>query len=102
MSVWLWDVATRVCVGVLEGHTDNVWALAALPDGRLASGSVDETTRVWDTRPAAGAVGIDTRVMVLEGHECAVVALQPLPGGRLASGSWDNSLRLWRLPPALK
>ena len=29
----------RMCVAVLEGHTETVWALAALPEGRLANGS---------------------------------------------------------------
>jgi hypothetical protein len=38
---------------VLQGHTGQVWALAALPDGRLASGSQDppDVIRVWELRP---------------------------------------------------
>jgi len=43
----VWNVAAQRCVAVLEGHTDFVKALAALPDGRLASGA-GETIRVWD------------------------------------------------------
>jgi len=32
---------------VLKGHTSYVYALAVLPDGRLASGSGDSTVRMW-------------------------------------------------------
>lgn len=31
------------------GHTDGVMALAALPDGRLVSGSDDKSVRIWDS-----------------------------------------------------
>ena len=44
----VWDVGARACVAVLEGHGGPVVALAALPDGRLASGSWhDPLIRVW-------------------------------------------------------
>ena len=59
-----------------------------LPDGRLASGSYDNTIRLWDV--AAGA-----ETARLEGHSRAVAALCLLADGRLASGAYENTIRLW-------
>jgi WD40 repeat protein len=69
---------------VLEGHTGLVNALAVLPEGRLASGSLDGAVRVWDL--AAGTAH------VLKGHTDRVNALAVLPDGSLASGSNDYTV----------
>ena len=37
----------------LEGHSGRVDALCMLPDGRLASGSWDNTIRLWDVTAGA-------------------------------------------------
>jgi WD40 repeat protein len=77
-------------VARLEGHSSAVSALCMLPDGRLASGSFDNTILLWDLASGAEAAR-------LEGHSSAVLALCMLPDGRLASGSYDNTIRLWDL-----
>ena len=67
----VWDVGARACVAVLEGHGGGVYALAALPDGRLASGSeFDPLIRVWtltapDTPQAAAAAAAEARGVVV-------------------------------------
>jgi WD40 repeat protein len=59
-----------------------------LPDGRLASGSLDHTIRLWNL--ASGVC--ETK---LEGHTGSVSALAVLANGWLASGSGDETIRLW-------
>ncbi len=49
----VWDVATGACELVLEGHTNWVVSVSILPDGRILSGSWDDTLRVWDAATGA-------------------------------------------------
>ncbi|MEM8668487.1 MAG: WD40 repeat domain-containing serine/threonine-protein kinase [Planctomycetota bacterium] len=49
-SIGIWDPRTGKCVRILDGHSNWVIALEASADGiRLASASVDRTSRVWST-----------------------------------------------------
>jgi WD40 repeat protein len=87
-TVRIWSAATGAHVATLEGHTDWVFALAALPDGRLASGSDDKTIRLWNIATRACT-------QVLQ-HPYGVLALAVLDGGRLASGCRDdNNVYIW-------
>jgi len=48
-SVRIWDLHAGEIVGSLAGHTDEVYGLALAPDeSRIATGSLDQTVRLWD------------------------------------------------------
>lgn len=88
-TVRVWDLETRQG-RVLHGHTDEVWHMRGLPDGRVATAGKDGTVRVWD--PTTG------EARVLAGHEGPVSEVAPLPDGKhLASIGFDGTLRVWDL-----
>src|SRR5438270_138555 len=74
----------------LRGHSDRIGRIAWSPDGRvLASGSDDETIRLWDMQTGQ-------LLRSLEGHSNMVTCVAWSPNGRvLVSCSYDNAIRLW-------
>ena len=68
----------------LEGHSDWIRALCVLPDGRLASGSSDNTIRLWDVKTGAESA----RLEIDAGVGCLVALLD----GRLVAGPANGRL----------
>ena len=93
-----WRAARRAAgyrLRTLAGHIScTVYALAGLPGGLLASGSGDDTVRVWEVE--SGRL-----VRTLAGYTDEVRALAGLPGGLVASGSHDNTVAVWRVADAV-
>jgi cytochrome c len=86
-----WSLARNAADEVLRFHDASVNAVAALKDGRVATGGEDGRIAIW-------RAGRDTPDAVLTGHAAPVSALAVSPdGATLASASWDHSLRLWPL-----
>ncbi len=75
---------------VLRGHTDTVWSVTFSPDGQtLASGSSDDTIRLWDV-----ATGAERHTIMGPRGDVRSVAFSP-DGQTLASRSSDDTIRLW-------
>src|SRR6516165_7667511 len=77
---------TRLPLVVLS-HGGWVLSLAALADGRLASGGDDGTIKLWPKEGAGEPVVLS--------HGDPVLSLAVLADGRLASGVRDGAIKLW-------
>jgi WD40 repeat protein len=74
----------------LKAHTDWVLCIELLPKGQLATGSRDQSIKVWDV--ISGEV-----LYTLTGHTNSIVSLCLVEDHYLASGSFDADVRLWNL-----
>lgn len=83
------------CVATLRGHTGDVVGVAWSPDSRhVASVSLDNSVRVWDT--ASTDPASQTLVAVLQGHRGMAKGLAWDPIGRyIASQGDDRAVILW-------
>lgn len=96
-ALLLWDAQTRQPVGTpLVGNAGLVSAVntvAFSPDStRLASGSTDNTVRLWNV----GSGRAEGQPMT--GHAGMVTGVAFSPDGRrLASTAWDGTMRVWNV-----
>jgi WD40 repeat protein len=76
----------------MAGHTAEVLSLDFSPDGNLiASGSIDNTMRIWDVREAR-------LLRTMHGHPFPILTLMFSPNGSfLITGSTDSIGRVWRV-----
>ena len=92
IGVWIYEKQTGKVLDLLTGHTEEVSSIAFNPYGTmLASGSYDNTIRIWDTRTSKLKIA-------LTGHTGRIYSVAFSPDGQtLASGSSDQTVRLWDL-----
>jgi WD40 repeat protein len=89
--VRIWDIETGVCIRTLKGHICWIVALAVLNDGMLASGSTDNTVRIWSYHSGEC-------LWTLHAESGKVIrTLAALKDGTLAAGSDDGSIRIWNV-----
>lgn len=92
-DIWLYDVTgTSAFPFKLTGHTRDVKSLSFNPDGQiLASGSADETIRLWNVEKRH-------QIARFKGYTRTVNAVCFSPDGHtLASGSDDGFIWLWNV-----
>ncbi|MET9897063.1 trypsin-like peptidase domain-containing protein [Streptomyces sp. NPDC006446] len=89
-TVQLWDAATSSPRATLDGHANEVLALAFSRDGHtLATAGRDKTARLWN-------VTTDKKHGTFKGHTNTVYEVAFSPDGRtLATASADSTARLW-------
>lgn len=95
-TVRLWDLPEQGSITTFSGHYDYVRSGAFLQGqaaGLLATGSYDQTVRIWDPRSAARAV-------ITFKHAAAVESVLPLPSGTTLLASADNQISILDLVAA--
>ena len=86
----VWDVRRRDRVAELDGHAEDIVAIAFNPSGQtIATGSLDGTARTWSL---AG-----TRIATFVGHTGPVNSVAFSPDARsLVTASSDRTVRVWK------
>ncbi|MEM7773385.1 MAG: NB-ARC domain-containing protein, partial [Cyanobacteria bacterium P01_A01_bin.37] len=106
----LWDIsqwvgssgidngATTTVIATLTGHTRQIWTMALSPDGTmLASGSNDQTVRLWDipSRRLFNTIRGHTNQLLTVGVSALSATDAAGPTTYLMTGSSDQTIRLW-------
>ena len=95
-------------VVTLGGHTEQVYAVAAAPDGRIITAADDGYLRVW--ADGTGDANEEDYQLTLAGHinareenaEAYINAVTLLPDGRLLSAAEDSNMKLWAADGSLE
>ena len=77
------------CTHSLKGHSETIFCLLILKDGKIASGSEDNSIRIWDPKENFQCI------KTLYGHNGKVYAIVLLKDEKIVSGSQDKSIKIW-------
>ncbi len=89
-DIKIWSPLTNSHLRTLSGHTSWVWSLSVSPNGSfLASGSDDNTVRLWNYTTQSAAL------KTLTGHTNWARAVCFVSNQILASGSYDFTIKIW-------
>ncbi|MHC4626231.1 MAG: protein kinase domain-containing protein [Planctomycetota bacterium] len=101
---WEWHRLSFISdrsIQTVSEHSDTVTSVAFSPNANiLASGSADNTVKLWNIQGAtagvADAVPVLSHLRTFSGHDGQVMSVAFTSGGRrLASASCDGTVKLW-------
>src|SRR4051812_5878669 len=75
----------------LEGHTNAITSLAVLSNGNLASGSYDNTIKIWNVSNGT----FDKKLTDHKNGLMWITTLVLLSNGDLVSGSLNGGIKIW-------
>lgn len=91
-AAYLWNARTGRALRRFSTHTSSVMSVAYSPSGALlATGSSDNTVKVWDASPLSGNSG---EILSLEHPMVLSVSFSP-NSDRIASAGRDKIVRVW-------
>jgi len=99
----IWNLNDDSIAQELAGHTAAVTAVAFSPEDAtlVATGSVDRTARLWDSRTGGELVRlapVEQDGQIVSGHTGSITALSFSPDGLLlATASDDGTAKLWNV-----
>lgn len=89
MPIHIWDIRTGLCIHTLREHTDLIYFLALLPEGKIVSGSQDKIFKIWDIKS-----GHCLKTLHIDIDNIFALAILE---GQLISGSRDGTIKIWQL-----
>ncbi|MEH2285121.1 MAG: caspase family protein [Nostoc sp.] len=99
-KIYIWNTKNpqKKPIAIINTHQSIIYGLDFSPDGKmLASGSYDETVKVWDVDKAISGQSSSSLMATLKGHTAKVNRLEfSRDGNIIASSSNDGTVRLWK------
>ncbi|NXP43031.1 PRP4 protein, partial [Leiothrix lutea] len=87
-------LGTTCCIMFLEGHLKEIYGINFSPNGyHVATGSGDNTCKVWDLRQRKCIYTIPAHQNLVTG-----VRFEPNHGNFLLTGAYDNTAKIWTHP----
>ena len=77
------------CVKLYKGHTKSVRAFCQIDENHFASGSFDNTIKIWDKKTCE-------IIQDLKGHTSNVICIIKLKDNTLVSCSTDKTIKIWK------